>query len=109
MPAGEYNLEIEQGTTFSLVATLTVSDVAMNLTGYTGAAQIRQNYFSAPTPITVSIPAPATGAVSLSLTAKQTRDIPYTKGLWDFELTDGSGVVTRILKGVATISHEVTR
>jgi hypothetical protein len=70
---------------------------------------------------TVTIPAagelPTTGKLTVSLTAAQTASIPAgeditdirSKYVYDIEIIDGSGVVKRIIDGLAYVSPEVTR
>jgi hypothetical protein len=116
MPAGEYNAYIEQGANWLLTLTLTDSDgEALDLTNYTGAAQIRETTISAtvlatPT-VTFAIPR-SSGVVSLSLTAEQTAAITTTgvswqktsNYIWEFYLTATDGTVIRVLNGFANVS-----
>ena len=111
--AGKLDLEVAQGATFSL--TLTIQDstgTAINLTSYTGAAQIRRNYgdSSAVVAFTVTFTDRTNGIVTISLTSTQTAALTANqKCVWDMTLTDGSSTVSRILQGNVTISPRVTR
>ena len=107
--ASKANLTIDQGTTFTTTITITDDDGnALNLTGYTGAAQLRKHYTSSNSVnFTVSI-TPATGEVTLSLTANATSNIVAGRYVYDCELTN-SGTVSRVLEGIVTITPEVTR
>lgn len=122
--AGTYSFTIEQGTTVAKVLTWKDgSGTAINLTGYTARLQVR------PTQISATINWDATtenGAIALggaagtitliasaTVTAGWTWTIPtgQTKpqGVYDLELIDGSGNVTRVIQGTITLDPEVTR
>jgi hypothetical protein len=104
------NLKIDQGSDFSTSITLTDDDgSALNLTGYTGAAQLRK-YYTSTTSIDFNVDVDAnTGAVSLSMTSNTTNHIEAGRYVYDVELTDTSGTVSRILEGIVTITPGVTR
>ncbi|MET8080011.1 hypothetical protein [Streptomyces sp. NPDC005303] len=108
MAAGDWDLYIEQGSTF--VQTYTVDDDPdFTWAGWTARSQIR----SAPadtgdllldlTPY-LSITG---GAIKLAIPATQTQ-LLNRNGVWDLELVQGSTVV-RLLNGKMTVSLEVTR
>lgn len=104
------NIVIDQGTDFE--TTIDVIDDNGNivdLAGYTGAAQMRKHYTSSTaTNFTVSITAGA-GLVTLSMNAATTNAIAAGRYVYDCELTDGSGIVSRIVEGIVTITPGVTR
>lgn len=110
MPAGTYNLSIEQGATFSLQVTLQAPGGGVfSLVGYAVRAQIRRSHsHSQAFDLAVSIPAPATGVFVLGLSAAQTSALGFDTGVWDLEIESG-GVVTRVLQGAVSVSPEVTR
>ena len=70
------NITIDQGTSFSTSIDVTDENGnIVNLTGFTGAAQMRKHYTStAQTAFTVSITA-ATGVVALSMSEDTPRSI----------------------------------
>ena len=77
------NLRIDQGTTFSSNVTLAGNDgAAFDLTGHSVEAKMAKGYESTKTRITMttSVANPATGIITLSLTAAQTSalDAPST-------------------------------
>lgn len=121
MAAGEYNMTIEQGTTFSLVVTAEQpAGTALNLTGYTVASQIRKSYDSdLIETFTTVVTDAAEGEITLSLTPAQTRSLVVRKSsnhdkpasfyVYDLEITSAGGVVTRLLEGRIEVSPEVTR
>lgn len=108
--ATKANLVIDQGTTFSTTITITDDDNnIVDLTGYTGAAQLRKHYTSSnSTAFTIAITA-GTGEVTLSMTANVTSNIVAGRYVYDCELTSNTGVVSRILEGIVTVTPEVTR
>lgn len=115
MTAGRYDIEIEQGATWS--RTITVEDPAgtpIDLTGYSARMQVRSSY-DAETPL-LSISSadggveitPLTGTLELSATAAQTAAMPAGIHVYDLELVIG-GTVDRLLSGRARVYPEVTR
>ena len=104
------NITIDQGTTFSTTIDVTDEDGnIVNLTGFTGAAQMRKHYTS-PTyyAFTVSVSA-ITGEVTLSMTANATNNVAPGRYVYDCELTDSNGTVSRLVEGIVTVTPGVTR
>jgi hypothetical protein len=104
------NITVDQGTSFSTSIDVTDEDGnIVNLTGFTGAAQMRKHYTStAQTAFTVSITA-ATGAVTLAMTANVTNNVAPGRYVYDCELTDTTGTVSRLVEGIVTVTPGVTR
>jgi len=114
-----------QGSTFGLVITVKdANNVVQNLTSYTARMQMRPSYDSgtATESLTTSngeITITAeTGNVALELAASRTANItvdltngkpPKTSYVYDLELIDGDGKVSKILYGDVTVYGEVTR
>lgn len=115
MAATTYDLLIEQGATFSQVITYKESGVAVNLTGYTARMQVRSTLESAEALIELTTAngrialGGAAGTITLTISATDTAALTAGRGVYDLELVSGSGIVTRLLQGVATISRNVTR
>ena len=106
------NITIDQGSDFSTTVNITDgSGSATDLTGYTGAAQIRKHWSSTTSyDFTVTIPAPETdGIVQLALSSAQTSAIPPGRYNYDIELTSSGNVVSRIVEGLVTVTPEITR
>lgn len=106
------NLSIDQGADF--ITTLNVTDddgLPMDLTGYSGEAQMRKHYTSLTYySFAVSVVSPAiNGEVSLSLSANATNAIPAGRYVYDCELTSGTGKKSRLVEGIVTINPQVTR
>ncbi len=104
------NITIDQGTSFATTIDVTDEDGnIVNLAGFTGAAQMRKHYTSVTsTSFTVSINA-ALGAVSLIMTANVTNSIAPGRYVYDCELTDTTGTVSRLVEGIVTVTPGVTR
>lgn len=104
------NIVIDQGTSFATTIDVTdEEDNTVDLTGFTGAAQMRKHYTSsAQTAFTVSISADL-GEVTLSMAANVTNNIAPGRYVYDCELTDGSGTVSRLVEGIVTVTPGVTR
>lgn len=108
--ATKANLVIDQGTTYSTSINLTnEEDQVLDLTGYTGAAQIRKHYTSTNSvSFGVSLNA-SEGIITLSLTANQTSTMVAGRYVYDVEITDSSNVVSRVLEGIVTVTPQATR
>jgi hypothetical protein len=107
-----YNINIDQGATFTLNLTIKESGTPLNLSNYEGGRGQLRSKKESPSAIdlTVAITDAVAGAVQVSLTPTETAAL--TKGLYyyDVELfTAADAVVTRILRGRASISREITR
>lgn len=104
------NITIDQGSTFQTSINVTdENDVIVDLTGYSAAAQMRKHYTSSnATSFTTSI-SPALGVVTLSMAANTTNTIEPGRYMYDCELTDTNGAVTRLVEGIVTVTPGVTR
>jgi hypothetical protein len=115
MAATTYDLLIEQGATFSQVITYKDSGVAVNLQGFTARMQVRATLEAATALIELTTAngrialGGTAGTITLSISATDTEALPSGRGVYDLELVSGSGIVTRLLQGVCTISRNVTR
>jgi len=108
--ATKANLKIDQGADYATSITLTDDDGnSLNLNGYTGAGQIRKYYTSSTAyDFTVNIVA-NTGTVEISLDANTTNTMADGRYVYDVELTDENGTISRVLEGIVTITPGVTR
>lgn len=104
------NITIDQGTSFATTIDVTDEDGnVVNLTGFTGAAQMRKHYTSTTYyAFSVSITAD-TGEVTLSMNANATNNVAAGRYVYDCELTDASGTVSRLVEGIVTVTPGVTR
>jgi len=108
--ATKVNLLVDQGADFTTTITLNQDNgQPLNLANYTGAAQLRKHYTSSTaTDFTVEL-ANTTGVVALSLGANTTAGLTAGRYVYDVEITDSDGVVSRIVEGIVTVSPNVTR
>ena len=104
------NIVIDQGSTFQTSINVTDdNELPIDLTGYSAAAQMRKHYTSSnATSFTTSISA-ALGVVTLSMNAATTNTITAGRYLYDCELTDPNGAVTRLVEGIVTVTPGITR
>jgi len=104
------NLVVDQGATFETTINLTDdSGDLVDLTGYSGAGQIRKHYTSSnATNITVTLGG-ANGTVTLGLSANSTANLVAGRYVYDVEVTDPSSTVSRIFEGIVTVTPQVTR
>lgn len=104
------NISIDQGTDYTTVINVTdEDDLVIDLTGYTGAAQMRKHYTSSNAyAFTVSIAA-SNGAVTLSMNSATTNAISAGRYVYDCELRSASNVVSRLIEGIVTVTPQVTR
>ena len=109
--ATKANLSIDQGATFSTSITLTdSSNNIVDLTGYTGASQMRKSATSsAYTAFTVVLGNTA-GTINLSLSANSTANVVAGRYLYDVELTEtASNTISRVFEGIVTVNPNITR
>lgn len=113
MPAGTWELKIEQGATFNETYTTAEDDgTPVTWTSWTPRAQIRAKaetgaelFLDLTSYLSVN-GAAITLAIPAAITATLTRS-----GVWDLEMDDGAvtPTVIRLLQGKATLSPEVTQ
>ena len=105
------NLSIDQGSDFSaeVIVEDSTGDVA-NLTGYTGAGQIRKTYSSSTAvAFGVAVTNAGAGILTLTLTNAVTNAMKAGRFVYDVEITKTSnGEKTRVVEGQVTINPGVT-
>jgi hypothetical protein len=116
---GSADLDIYQGDDFDFTFRIRNADGSYkDLTGYTGAAQIRSTESSTTILATFTVTVPtqtgsALGSCTLSLGATTTATLTPTadvEPVWDVQLSGGSPVKKKTwLKGNVTVWPEVTR
>lgn len=103
------NLFIDQGATFATKLLLNNADgAAVDLTGYSANSQIRKHYTSSNS-VNFNVAVANAGHVTLSLTANATANIAAGRYVYDVELSDPQGRISRIVEGIITVSPNVTR
>lgn len=107
--ADKVNLTIDQGATFSVdFIVKDANNAVINLTDYAGAGQLRRNYASnSATAFTIGVY--SNGTVRASLTANQTSTLSADRYVYDLEITNALGEVTRIVEGIVTVTPQVTK
>ena len=110
MPAGKYDLVIDQGSDYATTLTLTRDGSAINLTNYTARAHIRatkesSNYVS----FTMTFPDRAAGQVTMTLPSATSSSMAAGSYVYSLEIESSGGVVTRLIEGSLTLTREITR
>ena len=113
MSAANYDLVIDQGSTFAIELTVKESGSAKNLTTYAARAQMRSTKTSSTVAgtFTCTIPNPATdGKVKMELAAATSSGMEAGLYYYDLEIhTPSDGIVKRLLEGKVTLNQEITR
>jgi hypothetical protein len=125
MPAGRYNLLIEQGATYTLELQYKDSNGAIvDLTGYSGRLQIRPSIGSPTAYLCLSsslnpdgtglnfsgsngTTPPTSGSIGVYISATTSSMLTFDTGVYDLEIQSGT-FVTRLLQGNVQLSKEVT-
>lgn len=124
MISGIYNLYCEQGTTFSRLIEIEYPDPVdptiffpFDLTGFSASLQVRRTVESSTSLISLNStngggieiqPNDVENALRIYMTATQTSSIT-SDGVYDLEIQDPNGSVSRVLRGTFTLSPQVTR
>ena len=112
MSAGTYNLVIDQGSSFALDLIIKEAGSALNLTNYTGRAQLRTTVTASSVSATFSVTKTnaAEGVLKMELAATTSANLAAGQYVYDLEIfTANDAVVKRILQGDVTLTPEVTR
>jgi len=125
MAAGNYDILIEQGTTFEILLTLKdVNAVPINLTGHEFRGQLKKAFTDEEATAEFGFRVldqtieDNLGKVVVTLTPTQTSEIEtsakkttrsLTTLVYDIESVDATGFVIRWLQGEAKVSPEVTK
>ncbi len=119
MPAGKYNMTIEQGTKFSRDFTWKNADrTPVNISGYSFRMMARHRHDDALPIISLSTFEPPggisivdgpNGRFRISLTQGQTTALGFNEAIYDLEATPPGDETIRILEGKINLSKEVTK
>jgi len=112
MSAGTYNLVIDQGSDFALDLVIKQAGTALNLTNYSGRAQLRTSVAasSASATFSVTVTNATNGALKMQLPAATSAALTAGQYVYDLEIyTANDSIVKRIVQGNVTITPEVTR
>jgi len=103
------NILINQGADFSADVTLLDDDgEPINLTGYTANAEMKTWYSSCNSYAFDVAIVFETGTIILSMNAENTSQLYRERYVYDVIVTSGTGVVTRVIEGIATVDPMVT-
>jgi hypothetical protein len=106
--ATKANIIIDQGTTFSTQIQLTdEAGNALDLSSYTGSAQIRKWYTSS-TATNCGV-ALRSGVMHLSMNAATTSSLSAGRYVYDAILRDSSNNITRVVEGIVTVTPRVSQ
>lgn len=111
MPAAVRNIVLEAGATFQWDLTVTdaTTGAALNLTGCTGAMEIRSrpagDLIATPT---VTIDDPTNGGVLVELAHAAVTALSFTDAQYDLFITFSGGVKRKVAKGSVTFEKRIT-
>jgi hypothetical protein len=112
MAAGRYNIVIDQGSDFALQFTLKKDGTAVDLSGYSARAKLRNRVHTGTVAATFvcTIVSASDGIIKMALTNETTASLTPRRYFYDLEIyTNNDAAVTRLLQGEALVSPEVTR
>ena len=110
MPAGKYDLVLDQGSDYATTLTLTKDGSAINLTNFTGRAHIRATKESSNyVPFVMTFPDRTAGQVTMTLPSGTSSSMAAGSYVYSLEIETAAGVVTRIIEGKLTLTREITR
>ena len=113
--AGEYDITIEQGSGFSLPLTYEAPEGSLvDFTGSTARLHARLKFSSADrlfelTTENGGIELTEDGEITLSMSADDTADLTFSRGVYDLEIVPPAGEPYKIIKGNVFLNREVTR
>jgi hypothetical protein len=115
MALSTYDISAEQGSDY--LATITYknsSGVLVNLTGYTARMQVRRTLSSDDAYLRLTSAGGlalggAAGTIGITISAAAMETVPSGSYVYDLEIIDTNGKVTKILKGDFEVAGEATR
>ena len=117
MAAGFHHFIIEQGASF--LQTLTLKDssgTVINLTGYASAEMDLRETPAASSPILTLTTGNSrltlggsAGTIAINVSGSDTGGLTAGDGVYDLEITDGSGNIYRVLEGTYAIRRGISR
>jgi hypothetical protein len=107
--AAKVNIVIDQGATFNTTYTIhDAIDEPIDFTGFTANSQIRKAYSSSNSYV-FDVALSNNGLVTLSMNAATTSSIVAGRYVYDVEVESLSGIRSRIVEGIITVTPQVTR
>ena len=126
MIAGEYNMTIEQGSTFTRLISIEEPDLIADPNGsifvpyllvlHTARMQIRRTIESSTVMISLTTenggidinPGTPENEILLSISAANTATLT-SSGVYDLEIISNTGAISKVVRGTITLIPEVTR
>jgi len=106
--AAKTNIVIDQGTDFNSSFTFTdEADDPIDFSIYTANSQLRKTY-SSTTAYSFQTSLANNGIITLSMNAATTANLSPGRYVYDLEV-EASGVRSRLVEGVVTVTPQVTR
>lgn len=106
-------LYMDQGATFRVTVNLAdeSTNATINLASYTFRSQMRRSHYSlnATSEIVCSVANTDYTTLVLSLPSANTSNIKPGRYVYDVEMEDADGMVTRILEGTIEVTPEATK
>lgn len=113
MTPGRYNITVINGTTFTLAPIWNISNLAVNLTGYSADMQVRDASNNLITELSTAngraVISPGLGQVTFTLTAAQTAALTPGNYSYAINYTDSASNVYQILAGAFTVTASVVQ
>jgi hypothetical protein len=104
------NLSVDQGSDFTADINVVNDAGSVDIASYTYRGQIRKTYMSSTAvDFYLSSNNPSNGQLTISLTAAQTSAMKAGRYVYDVEIVDGIGNVTRVIEGQLEVTPRVTR
>ena len=104
------NLTIDQGSDFNSNIDVTdASGTVIDLSSYTLRGQIRKSYSSTTAVDFTASTTSQTGQIQISLTSTQTGAMKHGRYVYDVEIENSVGIVTRVLEGQVEVTPRVTK
>ena len=115
MTPGRYNITVVNGTTFTLAPIWKISNLAVDLTGYSADMQVRDVSNNLIVELSTAngkaVVSTGLGQVTFTLTAGQTEanELPSGNYTYAINYTDSAGNVYQILTGAFTVTASVVQ
>jgi hypothetical protein len=112
MATSYYNLDIQQGSSYSIRFNVKNDDgTYVNLSGYSARGHIKYRYSDATKLLDLNPQIHSSyvsGIVDVNLTAAQTAGLPIIQGIYDIEIFNSGGYVAEVIDGKVFVQPNVT-
>ena len=104
------NLVVDQGSDFNVIIDVVNNAGSIDISAYTYRGQVRKTYSSSTAvDFYTSSNDPANGKLEISLSSAQTSVMKAGRYVYDVEVVDTIGNVTRVVEGQLEVTPRVTR